>query len=112
MSALVDADDEVAFDAPRTSLTEVFTWQGVRIEVCYVPDWLSNFLSHLSIASVEPAREQLPITETGYLSHFIEHGIVEARGGPAAYVLAWLEKAAEDPIWKEREAAARQFSLF
>lgn len=112
MSAPVDADDEETFDAPRTSLTEVFTWRGIRIEVCYVPDWLNDYLSHLSITAVAPARAELPITETGYRSHFLEPGLVEARGGPAAYVLVWLDEAAKDPLWKEREAAARQFSLF
>lgn len=112
MNALVDAAQSEASDEPTTAGTEVFTWRGIRIEVCYVPDWLADYHSHLSITSVEPARAELPITETGYLSHFLGPGIVEARGGPAAYVLAWLEKAAEDPIWKEREAASRQFSLF
>lgn len=112
MSAPIDADDEETADVSGTALIEVFTWQGIRIEVRYVPDWLSNFISHLSIASVEPARAELPITETGYLSHFLGPGIVEARGGPTAYVLAWLNEAANNPLWKEREVATRQFSLF
>lgn len=69
-------------------------------------------MSHLTIETIEPVRSNLPITETGYRSHFVEPGVIETHGGPAAYVLAWLDEAAKDALWIERDLAARQFSLF
>lgn len=111
MTALPEDDDD-EFDARRTISTEMCTWRGIRIEVRYEPEWLGDYMSHLSIETIEPARSILPITETGYRSHFVEPGVIEMHGGPAAYVLAWLDDAAKDALWIERDLAARQFSLF
>jgi len=112
VSPPIDVQEDDAPDEPQYSVVEVLAWRGFQIEVLYTPDWLVNFLSHLSIETLEPVRAGIPITETGYLSHFLEPGLVEANGGPAAFVRAWLDEAAKDPLWKEQEAAARQFSLF
>ena len=38
--------------------------------------------------------------------------VVESAGGPIPFIRALLDEAAEDPAWEEREAAARQMSLF
>lgn len=43
---------------------------------------------------------QIPITETGYRSHFLPDGNVEEHGGPEAYVLAWLDHEADSAAWK------------
>lgn len=54
----------------------------------------------------------LPVTETGYRSHFTSREAVEAEGGPVAYARKWLDCEAMSDAWKAREAAARQMSLF
>jgi orotate phosphoribosyltransferase len=54
----------------------------------------------------------LPITETGYLSHFVAADAIDEAGGPVAYVVAWLDRAAQDKEWKSRIEAQRQLSLF
>ena len=47
----------------------------------------------------------LPITSTGYLSHLTKPDRVYDKGGPAAFVLAWLD-AATLPVlnssWRRR----------
>jgi hypothetical protein len=68
--------------------------------------------AHLEVQRVAPEWAMLPITETGYRSHFLPRGTAENAGGPVAYVKAWLEEAAKAPDWKRREAASRQPSLF
>lgn len=52
-------------------------WDGIAIEVRYNPDWSPSYcdiygypLTHLEIEAVEPAKSPLPMTETGYRSHF------------------------------------------
>ena len=54
----------------------------------------------------------LPVTETGYLSHFVLLGVVEDAGGPGAYVNRWLDAEAQKPIWRRVEGAWRQLDLF
>lgn len=89
-----------------------FTWRGIAIEVIYTPlKW--GVIAHLEIRSIEPERAPLPITSTGYLSHFHQPGIVEAHGGDViAQVSAWLDQQAAKPAWLAYEAQNSQLSLF
>lgn len=94
-------------------------WRGIVLEVRYCPDWLDCYreiyghpLAHVEIEALEPTRVPLPVTETGYRSHFTSPEEIAEAGGPVPFVRAALDQAAEDPAWKEREAAARQHSLF
>lgn len=46
-----------------------FTWRGIEIEAIYTPlQWKT--IAHLEVRSIKPERAPLPITETGYRSHF------------------------------------------
>ena len=101
----------------RGIVTKKLIWNGITVEVAYEADWLNSSegplpVSHLAISSVAPAKAPLPITETGYLSHFLAPGTVEEAGGAVAYVRAWLDDAANDPKWRRAEQARRQLDLF
>ncbi len=89
-----------------------FQWEGIEIEATYSPiRW--GVIAHLEIESIQPARAPLPITETGYLSHFHACGTVEASGGDVvAQVIAWLDEEAAKPDWQRYAAASRQGELF
>ena len=89
-----------------------FTWQGIELEATYTPHkW--GVITHLEIRSINPERAVLPITATGYLSHFHECGTVEARGGDVvAQVTAWLDEEATTPEWQAHVARSRQSELF
>ena len=89
-----------------------FQWEGIEIEATYSPiRW--GVIAHLEIESIQPARAPLPITETGYLSHFHACGTVEASGGDVvAQVIAWLDEEAAKPDWQRYVAASRQGELF
>jgi len=57
----------------KEDLYEVHTcvWQEIEIELKYWPlKW--TVISHLEIRSVSPEKAPLPITETGYKSHFFQ----------------------------------------
>lgn len=89
------------------------TWQGIEIEAVYAPHWYGGKTAHLAVYSVTPERAPLPITSTGYLSHFHQPGTVEALGGDvAAQVIAWLDEEAAKPEWQEHVQASRQGTLF
>ena len=103
----------------RTKATERLDWRGVTVSVSYEPDWLGMSkgapeaaTAHLEVQRVSPDWALLPITETGYCSHFLPRGSVERLGGPVAYVRVWLDEAAKAPDWKRREQQSRQLSLF
>lgn len=103
----------------RTRITTVIEWQGITIEIVYEPNWLnlsredSDLTSaHLDIRSIAPERAPLPITETGYRSHFLHPSEVDAFDGPASYVEAWLNEMARACEWQEYVASSRQLSLF
>ena len=89
-------------------------WEGIALLVKWCPHWLGEDayypIAHLEIHAANKA--PLPITETGYRSHFIDKEAVEALGGPVAYARAWLDEAAASPEWKAKVAASRQLSLF
>jgi hypothetical protein len=97
--------------------SHILEWAGLLIEVRYSPNWLESYcvtygypLAHLEIKTAN--REPLPITETGYKSHFDRPDNIEAEGGPVAYVLARLDDAAQSPQWKAAVEKRRQLTLF
>lgn len=94
---------------------ETFTtdWQGIALSVSYEVRWLnleSATVAHLQIKST--GCERLPITETGYRSHFLPAEEVARAGGPVAYTVAWLDYLAQSNEWKAYAEASRQLSLF
>jgi len=92
--------------------THKFTWQGIEIEVRYNPQWYATY-AHLEIRSISPKCAPLPMTETGYKSHFHPQGTIEVHsGGVIGQVTAWLNREAQKPEWKAHIEASRQGSLF
>jgi len=89
-----------------------FTWLGIVIEARYWPrKW--GVSAHLEIESIAPERAPLPITDTGYRSHFHPCGTIEANGGDVvAQVAAWLNEAAKAVGWQAHMEASRQGKLF
>jgi len=89
-------------------------WEGIAVLIKWCPRWYgaSDYyeIAHLEIHAAN--KTPLPITETGYRSHFIDKEAVEALGGPVAYARAWLDEAAASPEWKAKAQASRQLSLF
>lgn len=102
----------------RTIQTETLNWEGITIEVSYEAEWLGfrrgsdMAVAHLQVRSVAPERVPLPITETGYRSHFVYREEIEVAGGPVAYILAWLNHRADSREWRDYIEASRQLSLF
>ena len=88
------------------------TWRGIVIEATYSPlKW--GIIAHLEIRSILPERAALPITQTGYRSHFHQPGTIEALGGDVvAQVTAWLDEEGSKSEWLAHVDASKQMSLF
>ena len=84
-----------------------FAWQGIEIEATYAPvRW--GVIAHIEIESIQPPRAPLPITPTGYKSHFHPIGTIEANGcDVVAQVMAWLDEEAVKPEWRAYAAKSR-----
>ncbi len=83
-------------------------WQGRKLQIIYQPRSYAG-TAHLQIR-VRHARP-LPITETGYRSHFVHPADVEHLGGPVAYVEAWLDAMAQTKAWRRAARDGVQLTL-
>lgn len=90
-------------------ITHTLTWRSIQITISYHPNrWNSGF-DHIEVQSL--GREPLPITETGYRSHFALVGTVTDETCVQA-VVDWLDEASQSKDWVRKQADARQMRLF
>ena len=83
-------------------------WEGISITLSHHKQRFGGPFDHLELH----AKERLPVTTTGYRSHFIHPDELALRDSPEAFVLAWLNDAARHPDWQEYRQKSRQLSLF
>ena len=83
-------------------------WRVITIEINLTANWLNGTAHHLELRADQP----LPVTETGYRSHFL--GVEEAIDIETvqAFVIGWLDEAAETKAWRDAEERRRQGDLF
>lgn len=91
-----------------------FTWTSghISVTVGVTFDTSYGIVEHLVVKSLEPEKTRLPITETGYRSHFVPPGTVPACGGPVEAARKLLDEAAKAQEWQEYLQDSRQGSLF
>ena len=92
--------------------TYKIVWRDILIVIRHELDYLWKGTSHIEIHVVRPKAAAIPITETGYRSHFIDAHELDAAGGPIPFVLAWLDEEAKSKEWQKREVGRRQGDLF
>ena len=96
-----------------TPTINTIDWQGITLSVTYEENAFGlTWVADMEIRSINPEKAPLPITNTGYRSHFPHPDNVKEAGGADAYVIAWLEEAAKSPEWCNRKTAPNQLSLF
>lgn len=82
----------------------IITWRGVQIEITYTPEKF-GMVDHIELRTEN--KTSLPVTETGYRSHFMNKGTVAHHGGAVTFVTAWLDHEAKRSGWNND-----QLSLF
>lgn len=83
-------------------------WQGIDIVVRHTPDYFRG-MDHIEVESENLA--VLPITETGYRSHFMRSEEVKTCGGPVSFVRQWLDEEGKTKQWLNYVEISRQYSL-
>ena len=88
------------------------TKENVRIRITHAREYISSGSDHLEIESIKPKRAPLPITETGYRSHFMPALDLINAGGPVTFVTAWINQEAKGKAWTKAAAVKAQGDLF
>ena len=92
--------------------THKLVWRHVTCRVRHTPNYISKGWSHIEIIVLAPKAAPIPITQTGYLSHFLDEEHLAAAGGPVAFFLDWIEREARTKQWAKAEFKWRQLELF
>ena len=83
-------------------------WCARNIEVRCQANWLNSSYWHIELR----CEERLPVTETGYRSHFVIDDAISDQEDVHAYVLAWLDETAREPSWQRQIEDNKQLKLF
>ena len=87
-------------------------WRHVTARVRHTRDYINEGWSHIELIVLAPKDAPLPITQTGYLSHFLDEVELAKTGGPMKFFLGWLDREARNPAWAKAEFRWRQLELF
>ncbi|MEZ5924119.1 MAG: hypothetical protein R3D57_07010 [Hyphomicrobiaceae bacterium] len=89
--------------AKSASMDHGLVWRDITARVRHAPDYLSKGWSHIEINVQKPKGAPLPITETGYRSHFLDADDLERAGGPVRCFLDWIERGSRSKSWAKAE---------
>lgn len=106
--------------SPRTRKSRPIemTWQHpassqvVRLRVDHTRDYLVPGTDHIEIHVVSPRKAIIPLTDTGYRSHFIDGGQLKDAGGVRRFVEQWLATESNSSEWRKKHLARQQGDLF
>jgi len=83
-------------------------WQGIAITITHRKTYPISGFGHIEVQ----ANQRLPITETGYRSHFISDQELSGFKDAQDYVTQWLEATCKTKEWLAHVESLRQPSLF
>ena len=86
--------------------------ETIQIRITHTRGYLAAGQDHIEVRVQKPRGARLPITETGYRSHFISATELINAGGPVTFVTAWIEREAKSRDWQKHESARAQGNLF
>ena len=93
------------------SWTHPLTGKPAKLRLTVTENYLVEGSTHLEIRSPTP-RQPHPLSQTGYLSHFIDAEELAGQGGPVAFVRAWIARELRNPQFLAQDLKQRQGSLF
>ena len=106
--------------SPRTRKSRPIemTWQhptagrSVRIRVEHTRNYLVAGTDHIEIHVIGPKKAVIPLTDTGYRSHFIDGVQLKEAGGVRRIVEQWLMAESQSKEWQKKDLARQQGDLF
>lgn len=106
--------------SPRTrkSKPTLMVWQhpttghAVHLRVDHTRNYLIAGTDHIEIHVIEPKKAMIPLTDTGYRSHFIDGEELKEAGGVRRFVEQWLTTESRSKEWQKKDLARQQGDLF
>lgn len=95
--------------APSTPIIAMLIWNGIKIMVTHTANRF-GVVDHIELRS--EGNQRLPVTETGYRSHWVYEDQLEPYGSALAFVQDWLDTEAMSPAWRAYVEASKQLDLF
>jgi hypothetical protein len=83
-------------------------WRDLDVGISFQTDFPISGFCHIEIT----CDSQLPITETGYKSHFTPLNTLDRYDDVEAFVAAWLEYESTNSEWIQYSAERKQMDLF
>ena len=78
-------------------------WRDITCRVRHTPNYISKGWSHIEIIVLTPKGAPIPITATGYRSHFLDQELLVEAGGPVTFFLDWIERESRTRQWAKAE---------
>ncbi len=92
-------------------------WRGIAITIKFNPNWSTAYkniqgfaMTHTAVSRDDGKR--LPISNSGYVSRFMDERDFENYDNIVAYIIAWLDHEAQSKSWKIYLADQQQLKLF
>jgi hypothetical protein len=106
--------------SPRTRKSKPIdmTWQhpatghAARLRVDHTRNYLVAGTDHIEIHVIAPKKAVIPLTDTGYRSHFIDRAQLREAGGVRRFVEQWLAAESRSKEWQKKDLARQQGNLF
>ncbi|MEM7242986.1 MAG: hypothetical protein AAF429_12440 [Pseudomonadota bacterium] len=83
-------------------------WRGIPFRATLVREQFNSEFHHIELRADRP----LPMTETGYRSHFMHKEQFEQYADLKTFILDWFNEAAESKKWARIQENYAQPSLF
>ena len=102
-----------------TITTYILEWEGITIDIEHNDCWsdfpdLELYVHHIGIKRRDEG--QLPMTNTGYISHFMtgkdKVDAMEPYGTATNLVQAWLDETSQSKDWGAYVESQQQLTLF
>lgn len=88
------------------------TGHAVHLRVDHTRNYLVAGTDHIEIHVASPKKAVIPLTETGYRSHFIDGEQLQEAGGVRRFVEHWLATESRSKEWQKMDLARQQGDLF
>lgn len=88
------------------------TGHAVHLRVEHTRNYLVAGTDHLEIHVTSPKKAIIPLTDTGYRSHFIDGDQLKDAGGVRRFVEQWLAAESRSKEWQKKDLERQQGDLF
>ncbi len=88
-------------------MTLSIKWEGIDIAISHTINAFNTGFHHIELRAEDP----IPVTETGYRSHFLQPEAFDLFDGVEDFVRQWLDEH-DDDAYRARLNQSKQMELF